>query len=1014
LEDQEGYIWAGTTDGLNRYDGARFVVFKNDPTDKQSLIHNNIISICEDKDGYIWAATNSGISRYNKTTNTFESYLLEPVDPKDFHFNAVTNIICDRRGTIWATSLNGFYEFIPSQRQFKAYKHHPANLVSISSNYIPRNSLVEDPLQPYLWVGTKNGLNYFDTERKIFFNYRNNPQRLPIFINDEAFPLAIDKQNHLVYGDYHFDKLVTFSLVTHQVTYADDVIMNNYKGRFTNLTTLFFDASNNMWANAWYDNYMIYFKEAVTGALYPVKHEQTNPSSIGSDFFWDAIQTRDGTIYIGGLHGISVYNPSLAYYRTYEPSKQFPKLDSYTVFQTMVEDDNGKLWIGNDGEGLFSYDFISNTYEHFSLPGSGEHGILTNKVQHISYINKEIWVSTLKGIYIFNPANKTFQLYNPLPAHEGLPQSAINWSYQDCKGNIWFNVNWQYLYKYSPAQDTFKKYNFDGQFIHASRTTRIKTVDEDKNGNVWFGTHSGRLYQYTLENERITGYTLRFKQALASVQHPISELEIDEQGIIWIATEGSGLVKFDPASKKVRSWRQSDGMVLDVVKSLIIDPQQRIWIGSFEGATIFDLRTETIINPKLNYGQQENNFRSWGKCLLRNGNIVYANLNNFIVIDPSKITHQQDMLRPVVSGITIFEKLRPLYQHISAIELSYLENFFTINFSSLAAIPETAIEYAYQLESYDSDWVSGISRNFATYTDVKGGNYVFKVKARYKDGTWSKPAQLLLHIKPPFWETWWFRTTVFASLTLLIAYGAKIREKRLLKIERDKIELRERIASSEMKALRSQMNPHFLYNSLNAIRLFVLQNDSDNAEKYLVKFARLMRLILDNSRQEWVSLPSELQQLKLYMDLEQLRFNHKFDYTIQIPDSLSLEQVLIPPMIIQPYIENAILHGIAHKKTKGHIHVSIALGVDCLKCIVEDDGVGRKITQEIKRKSIPSHKSVGLQVTEERLLLISHHKGRKGSVQIDDLYDENKEPLGTKVSIELPFIEEKDGFLSGK
>jgi hypothetical protein len=361
-----------------------------------------------------------------------------------------------------------------------------------------------------------------------------------------------------------------------------------------------------------------------------------------------------------------------------------------------------------------------------------------------------------------------------------------------------------------------------------------------------------------------------------------------------------------------------------------------------------------------------------------------------------------------VSGITIFEKLRPLYQHIQSIELSYLENFFTLNFSSLTALPEIAIEYAYQLENYDNNWVSGISRNFATYTDVKGGNYVFKVKARYKDGTWSQPARLNIYIRPPLWETWWFKSAGFISLIMLVVYGAKVREKRLLTIEREKSEMHQRIASSEMKALRSQMNPHFLFNSLNAIRLFVLQNDSDNAEKYLVKFAKLMRLLLDNSRQEWVSLSSEVEQLRLYMELEQLRFNHKFDYQLQIQGIVSPEQVFIPPMIIQPYIENAILHGVAHKKDKGHILVSIALGVDCLECVVEDNGVGRQKAQELKRHSISTHKSVGLQVTEERLYLISRHKGKRGSVQMIDLYDDDNTPSGTKVSIQLPFMEEKE------
>ena len=184
------------------------------------------------------------------------------------------------------------------------------------------------------------------------------------------------------------------------------------------------------------------------------------------------------------------------------------------------------------------------------------------------------------------------------------------------------------------------------------------------------------------------------------------------------------------------------------------------------------------------------------------------------------------------------------------------------------------------------------------------------------------------------------------------------------------------------------MNPHFLYNSLNAIRLFVLQNDSDNAEKYLVKFARLMRLILDNSRQEWVSLASELDQLHLYIELEQLRFNNGFDFQIETDASLRKEDIAIPPMIIQPYIENAILHGIAHKKEKGHILISLKPVNNHLECMVEDDGIGRERAAVLKSKRIAAHNSVGLKVTEERLQLISERTGKEASVAVIDKFDE--------------------------
>ena len=205
-----------------------------------------------------------------------------------------------------------------------------------------------------------------------------------------------------------------------------------------------------------------------------------------------------------------------------------------------------------------------------------------------------------------------------------------------------------------------------------------------------------------------------------------------------------------------------------------------------------------------------------------------------------------------------------------------------------------------------------------------------------------------------------------------------------------------------MKALRAQMNPHFLYNSLNSIRLFVLQNDSDNADRYLVKFAQLMRLILENSRQEWVTLASELEQLTLYLELEQLRFDHKFDFTINIDPAIAIENVSIPPMIIQPYIENSILHGIAHKKERGHIWVTIKWDNEGLECAVEDNGVGRQKAGELKSKTVSSHKSMGLKVTQERLQLINERDGKTTKITVIDRVDAQHKPTGTCVVVQLP------------
>jgi LytS/YehU family sensor histidine kinase len=270
---------------------------------------------------------------------------------------------------------------------------------------------------------------------------------------------------------------------------------------------------------------------------------------------------------------------------------------------------------------------------------------------------------------------------------------------------------------------------------------------------------------------------------------------------------------------------------------------------------------------------------------------------------------------------------------------------------------------------------------------------------------------LFINISPAFWNTWWFRTLVtilvLGIFYLVVRYRTQQRFKLQLERsgkEKQIAEIRQKATELEMQALRAQMNPHFIFNSLNSINRFILQNDRAQASEYLTKFSKLVRMILQNSQASLITLESELESLDLYLNLESLRFNYHFDYKITVPKDLDKEVLQVPPLILQPYVENAIWHGLMHKEEKGHLNIDISENDDHLFLKIRDDGVGREKAKAMASKSATKHKSMGLRITENRIAILQKNGSRESPVTIHDLVSDDGTAAGTEVIIKMPLI----------
>jgi uncharacterized membrane-anchored protein YhcB (DUF1043 family) len=313
--------------------------------------------------------------------------------------------------------------------------------------------------------------------------------------------------------------------------------------------------------------------------------------------------------------------------------------------------------------------------------------------------------------------------------------------------------------------------------------------------------------------------------------------------------------------------------------------------------------------------------------------------------------------------------------------------------------------YIHKLEGFETSWSPPTSQNNVTYSNLPPGNYVFKVRCCNNQGVWSmEPLTFLFSVDYPFWQHWWFALLILSFIGLVIFSIFRIRLNQVKKEQEKESKTQIEIAKNELKALRAQMNPHFLFNSLNSIQHYIINNKGEEAVFYLNRFAKLMRMILNNSEKSSITLNEEIEALKIYIDLERMRFSNLFNYEIIIDQNLDSDYEQIPAMLLQPYVENAILHGLTPKDSSGFLKITFFIKDNFIHVYIEDNGIGRKKAQELKNQSRKNHASMGMKITTDRLRLLSDVQQASYSVNFTDLYDAKQNPIGTRVEISWPLL----------
>jgi ligand-binding sensor domain-containing protein len=948
---------------------------------KDGLPSSEVYDVMQDQRGYMWFCTDAGVCRYDGYT--FKTFSAENGLPDNTVFGSYE----DRKGRIWFRSLSGKLSYFKND-----------SIISIGGNQ-KMASLIQSSIITSLyvdagdtiWCGISQGKGYVtiappygnkevvshemkeatiylvqpDSKGFVFGVATGLPTGIPASASGRSLIAKLDKKGQgpfLEGPTLYRPQSVTLKTKNKGfvVTGESDICYLGANKDFSVPLTpisLYEDSNEALWVGLYKNGVQVYAKGNMQAKpeqyLKGISVTGIEQDSEGGYWF---TTLENGVYYLSSL-GILYYDINAG-------------LQDNKVL-TLIPCDSASIFAGTSNGSL---DIITRS------------GITDcNKTLKIQ-IKNSIYVlqKTPSGSLLVGAANSYIvDLKGGKPPVEILTdkiKTSIKCFTTDKTGQLW-GGNYRHLLKIDPVTGT--------TVVEIATPSRILSLYSDEENNIWLGCVNG-LWKYKNKTLNYLG------DSLALFKSRIEAIKLAPDGSLWFATKDHGLIH--KKGKQIFSYTKSQGLSSNTCKSIFPDKNGIVWVGTNKGINKLSPQKGAEYSCE-SYTSKDGLISNEINEVALAGDDLWAATNLGIVFFNTKASLLKKSPPPIyITGLTINNDKKELSESYN---LRYFQNYLHIDFIGLSFKSSTGLDYRYKLEGLDSTW-NHTHNSSIQYTTLPPGTYTFKIFAINQDGLSSmQPAVLHFFIAKPFWLEKWFLVLVSLITSASIVFAYKKRLQVLKQRAIKSAEVSRKIAEMELKALKAQMNPHFIFNSIASIQHFIWKNNPDEADKYLSKFSKLIRNVLINSTHEYISLEVELQTLELYIQLERLRFSSGFTYILVVDESISKEQAQIPPLIIQPYVENAIWHGLMHLNGKvGELKIEVKKTGNSLKCSIDDNGIGRNQSMSIKKAS--KHRSLGLSITKERLENLNTLYQSNLSVEIIDKYLENGSPAGTTVNIFIP------------
>ena len=978
-KDSSGYLWIATWDGLSRYDGYEFKNYHHNPADSTTIPYFSCQKVVVDKNNNVWVSFGSisPPALYERHTDKFITVLKEKSVAPGY------DIAVDKDGNFWFINKEGLFRYDNVRRNFIRFEVNGLNLNE--SNPINAYFLSFDDSGNFWVIITGRNLSVSVYRGKLI---NNNTLDVDFVgsISTEYFTLNYRNVSNppSIYNFYISTNGQIWCSTGIGLYFLNgkNEIFERWTYKFPPLSTIF--KNSLCFLNPDNGIKIFYPWEQKTHILVP--GAKTLPSCLieNENSVWLSYQIGSGE----GT-GLTHFVKTPAFFKHYFQNDNLSgNADAYF---SVIKDRTGDVWAAPRNENYIIRIKSNGDRIHCNMLDEKTF-LLASHPRAMVNDSAGIWIGYYNKMlmyYDFQNSRFTRKAFtNDLNIDKSLPASFHNLALSGSQELVVMSLN--SVFSYNIDAKIFKKEweNKDKMVVYS--------LTVDRSGGYWLGSQ----FSYVIHLDKKFSEIGRYKLGIGS--YNVESVCVGDNNDVWAALLGGGLARLDLATGKSDIFTTADGLSNNTAYSILKDQNSNLWISTNQGISMFNPKTRHFRVFGLNDGLRIIEFNSEAKYQAPDGEMFFGGMGDIVSFYPDSLLESGGVSRNAPLAITGFKvsgfnrNLKTTANNTDSVLLNRGDNNFLVSFACLDFTNAEKIKYRYRLTGEDKDWTkTDFLPRFVSYASLSPNKYLLELEATNPEGEWSTKKSLLVVIPPFFYQTIWFKLSIFIAISSLLAYLVFMYTRQIrLKARQKQDELR-------LESLRGQMNPHFIFNSLNSINYFISQNDRLSANRFIADFSRLIRSFLGNLSQEYIPLNKELESLYDYLQLEHLLFGDKFSYEIVVGETVAPEEFLVCPGMVQPFIENAIWHGVRGLEgRKGFVKIRFGSESNRLQCTVEDDGIGRKLS-EIRKNYLPGKTSRGIGIVLERLRIINNLQKTSYAVKIEDLFPDREE-TGTRVTVDIP------------